>query len=136
MANSVIICPTIGYSPEKKAAGLCKVHAEAKRLKNDTTPCRYSWSIYTVALAIARAAAKNNQQNLIKFNWLDISAIKIDFVEHWKNPENETEEIHLVPSYIYINTRYMVFTDDVIYFNWDENKENLDSFPVLMDDET
>lgn len=45
MSNAVVICPTIGYGPETKAAGWLKngyaalkfVHSEAERLKIDTT---------------------------------------------------------------------------------------------------
>ena len=66
MANAVIICPTIGFGPETKApvwlkngyAALKWVHAEAKRLKIDTTCVAIrgeSHGAFT-ALSIARAA--------------------------------------------------------------------------------
>ena len=70
--------------------------------------------VHSHALTIARSAAQKNEQNLIKFVWLDIPAIMNDFIEYWKTTDKEPEEMHQACSKLHMLALFTLFTDDVV----------------------
>ena len=149
-SNSIVLCPTVGYAPENKAVEwLENAYAALKYVHSDEAEEKYYFDKARVAirgeshggytaLTVAREAAKLDEPNLIKFVWLDIPAITNDFVPKWKEPETEVQDMHKACSKLHMQTIALLFTDPdkVEEFNWDENKENAEAFPALMDDET
>lgn len=148
LSNSIVFCPTIGVGPETKApawmenayTSLKWLLAEAEQYKVDTTKVSLhgsSHGAYT-ALSLCKLLAEKDETSLVKFCWLDIPAIDNDFVEHYKCPENEGEEMHQACSRLHMQCWATLFTDEdkLDSFDWNDYTTNAEAFPAMMDDTT